>query len=79
VLNNGRKQQHRIGVLYTVRAIAIDGAIEELLEGVFSVRSVLKCYKADKSIIYLVVRQSSASKDLNTGAEEVTALEAVTR
>jgi hypothetical protein len=35
--------------------------------------------KSLHSIVELVVRQSPASKDVNTAAEEVTALEAVTR
>jgi hypothetical protein len=37
------------------------------------------CYKQGKSRIYLVVRESPASKDVNTEDEEATALEAVTR
>jgi hypothetical protein len=43
------------------------------------VRSVPRCYKQDKSRVYLVVRQSPASKGVNTEAEEATALIAVTR
>jgi hypothetical protein len=45
----------------------------------FSVRSVQRCFKQDKSRFHLVTRQSPASKDMNTEAEEATALEAVTR
>jgi hypothetical protein len=37
------------------------------------------CFKQDKSRVYLVVRQSPASKDMNTEVEGSTALEAVTR
>jgi hypothetical protein len=43
------------------------------------VRSVPKYYKQEKSRFQLVVRQSSASKDMSTEAEEITAMEAVTR
>jgi hypothetical protein len=43
------------------------------------VRSMPRCYKQDNSRVQLVVRQSPASKHLNTEAEEVTALEAVIR
>jgi hypothetical protein len=41
--------------------------------------SVPRYCKQDKSRIYLVVRQPRANKDVNTEAEEATALEAVTR
>jgi hypothetical protein len=41
--------------------------------------SLPKCYKQVRSRIYLVVRQSPASKVVNTEPEEATALEAVTR
>jgi hypothetical protein len=53
--------------------------IEELLGEVFSMRSVMRFYKQDNSRIYLIMRQSPASKDVNTEAEESTALEAVIR
>jgi hypothetical protein len=43
------------------------------------VRSVPRCYKQDKSRVSLVVRQSPASKDVNTEAEETTVLETITR
>jgi hypothetical protein len=56
-----------------------DTKIEELLGEVFSVRSVPRCYKQDKSIIWLVVRQSPASRDVSTEVEGPTTLEAVTR
>jgi hypothetical protein len=42
-------------------------------------RSMPRCYKQAKSRLQLVVRQSLASKDINTEAEEAMALEAVTR
>jgi hypothetical protein len=44
-----------------------------------SVLSLPRYYKQDKSRVSLVVRQSPAGKDVNTEAEEATALEAVTR
>jgi hypothetical protein len=53
--------------------------VEELLKPEFSVRPVQRCYKQDKSGIQLVVRQSPASKDVNTDAEEAMAMKAVTR
>jgi hypothetical protein len=56
-----------------------DAAIEELLEAVFSMRSVLRYCKVDKSRFQLVARYFPASKGVNTEAEEATALEAVTR
>jgi hypothetical protein len=37
------------------------------------------CYKQNKSRVQLVVRESPASKDVNTAAEEATALVAITR
>jgi hypothetical protein len=40
---------------------------------------VPRYYKQDKSSVYLVVRQSPASKDVNTEVEGATALEVVTR
>jgi hypothetical protein len=46
---------------------------------VFSVRPVPKCYKQDKSRVWLAGRQSPISEGVNTEAEEATALEAVTR
>jgi hypothetical protein len=42
-------------------------------------RAVPRCYKQEKSRIELLVRQSPASTDVNTEAEEATALKAVTR
>jgi hypothetical protein len=42
-------------------------------------RSVPRCYKQDKSRFESVVRQSSASKDVNTEVEVSADLEAVTR
>jgi hypothetical protein len=56
-----------------------DATIEELLDAVFSMRSVARCYMQDKSRISLVLRQLPASKDVNVEAEGSTALEAVTR
>jgi hypothetical protein len=41
-----------------------DATIEELLREVFSVKSVPRCYKQDKSRIWLVVRQSPSGKDV---------------
>jgi hypothetical protein len=43
------------------------------------VGSLSWCYNQDKSTVKLLVRQSPASKYVNTEAEEATALEAVTR
>jgi hypothetical protein len=43
------------------------------------VRSEPRCNNQGKSRIWLVVRQSSANKDVNTETEESTALEAATR
>jgi hypothetical protein len=54
-----------------------DATIEEQLEAVFSLQSLPRCYKQDK--FKLVVRQSPTNKDVNTEAEEATALEAVKR
>jgi hypothetical protein len=56
-----------------------DATIKESFEAVFSMRSVPKYYKQAKSRVCSVVRQSSTSKDMNTEADEATALEAVTR
>jgi hypothetical protein len=50
----------------------------ELLKGV-SMRFVPRSYKQDKSRIQLLVRESPASKEVNTAAEEATALVAVAR
>jgi hypothetical protein len=47
-----------------------DATKEELLEEVFSVRFMPRCYKQDKSRVYLVGRQSPASKGVNIKAEE---------
>lgn len=44
--------------------------IVTLLKTAFSVRSLPRCLKQDKSRIYSVGRQSPASKGLNTQAEE---------
>jgi hypothetical protein len=56
-----------------------DVSIEKLLGEVFSVRSVPRCYKQDRFRVWLVVRQSPASTDVNTEIEKATTLEAVTR
>jgi hypothetical protein len=48
-----------------------------MLGEVFSVRSVSRCYKQDKLSYF--VRMPMASRDVNTEAEEATALKAVTR
>jgi hypothetical protein len=56
-----------------------DATIEKLLGDIFSMRSVPRCYKQDKYIILLFGRQSSASKVVNTEAEEATTLKAVAR
>jgi hypothetical protein len=56
-----------------------DARLEDLLGEAFSMRSVPKCYKQDKSRIQLVVRQSPASKGVKMELEESTAFEAVTR
>jgi transcriptional regulator of aromatic amino acid metabolism len=50
-----------------------------LLEAAFSARSCRVVIKEDKSRFELVVRQSPASKDVNTEAEKAAALEAVMR
>jgi hypothetical protein len=52
-----------------------DATIEELLGEVFSMRSALRCYKQDKSRVSVALRESSASKNLKTEAQEATALE----
>jgi hypothetical protein len=51
-----------------------DATIEELLGDVFSVRSVPRSYKEANFRVYLVVRQSPASKDLNAEVERSTEL-----
>jgi hypothetical protein len=56
-----------------------DATIEELLGEVFPVRSVSRCYKQVKVTVWLVVRQSPASKDVNTEAERSMCLKTVTR
>jgi hypothetical protein len=58
-------------VLYAVGMILCDATIE-LLETVFYMLSLPRCYKQDKSGVYLVARETLASK-------EATALKAVTR
>jgi hypothetical protein len=40
---------------------------------------VSRCYKQDKFRVYLVVRESPASKDMNKEAEGAMLLEVVTR
>jgi hypothetical protein len=52
---------------------------KELLEAVFSVLSLSRCYKQNNSTVYLVMRQSPATNGVNTETDEATALEAVTR
>jgi hypothetical protein len=56
-----------------------DTTTEELLEEAFSVRSMPRCYKAEKLRICLVVRQLLASKDMCTKVELSTALKAIIR
>jgi hypothetical protein len=56
-----------------------DVTTEELLREAFSVPFMPRCYKQEMSRIQLVVRQTTASKDVNADSEEVTELEAVTR
>jgi hypothetical protein len=56
----------------------LSDTIEKLLDKVFSMRSVLTCYKKVTSNTELVVIESPASKDVNTEADEAMALEAVT-
>jgi hypothetical protein len=53
--------------------------MKELLGEVFSERSVPRCYNQDDYRIQLIVRESLASKGVNTEAEEATVLEAVIR
>jgi hypothetical protein len=50
-----------------------DTTIEELLGEVFSVQSIPRCYKQNKSRVSSVVRQSPASKGVNMEAEEAMA------
>jgi hypothetical protein len=45
----------------------------------FSVRSMPRCYKQDRWSNEFAVRKWPASKDMNTEAEEATALDAITR
>jgi hypothetical protein len=52
--------------------------MEELLEAMFSMRSVPGC-KQDKSRVQLVGRGSPSSKGVNTEVEETNALKAATR
>jgi ribosomal protein S2 len=54
--------------------IQLREATTELSEAAASMRSMPRCYKKNKSRVYLVVRQSPASKAVNTEAEEATAL-----
>jgi hypothetical protein len=54
-----------------------DATIEEMLEVVFSMRYVPRCYKQDKSRFQSVVRQSPGSKDVNTEVEGSAGLGAV--
>jgi hypothetical protein len=49
----------------------------ELLEAVFSMWSLPRCYKQET--FKLIVRRSPSSKDVNTEVEEAMALKAVTR
>jgi hypothetical protein len=42
-------------------------------------QSLPRCYRRNKSRIWLGVRQSPASNDTNTEDDEATALEAITR
>jgi hypothetical protein len=56
-----------------------DATIEDLLGEVFYMPSVPRCFKQDKSRIWLVVIHSPASKDVNTEVEVYTALEAASR
>jgi hypothetical protein len=56
-----------------------DAAIEELLETVFSMQSMLRCYKQDRSRVLLVGKESPASKGMNVQVEGSMALEAITR
>jgi hypothetical protein len=53
--------------------------VEEWLEAVFSLWSVQRCDKQDKSGVEVVGRQSPASKGLYTAAEKAMALESITR
>jgi hypothetical protein len=56
-----------------------DATITELLKKLFSVGSVPRHYKQDKSGVWLVVRETPDSKDVNTEVEGSTALVDVTR
>jgi hypothetical protein len=72
------RQWEEVFSMRSVRQLC-EAKIKVLMGEVFSVRSVPRCYKQDNSKIELVVRQSSAIKDVNTEAEGLTALEAITR
>jgi hypothetical protein len=54
-----------------------DTTTEELLGEVFSVWSVLRCCKQDKSRIWLVLRQSPTSNDMSMEVEGSKVLEAI--
>jgi hypothetical protein len=56
-------------VLSTRTARQLRDATIELLEAAFSMRSIPRCYKQDKSRVSLVVRQSPASKGSNAEVE----------
>jgi hypothetical protein len=60
--------------IFSTRSVRQLRNATELLEAVFSMRPVQRCYKQGKSRIKIVVRQSPASKDVNTEVEESTAL-----
>jgi hypothetical protein len=75
LLDNGSVSNCRCKVM----AATDRQATEELLEATLSVRSMPMCYMQNRSRILLVVRQTPASKDVNTEAEKATALKAVTR
>jgi hypothetical protein len=65
--------------LFSTRSVRQLSDAIKLLEAVFSMPSVPRCYKQDKSGVEVVGRQSSGSKGVNTEAEEVTVLESVIR
>jgi hypothetical protein len=56
-----------------------DATIEEQLEAVFYLRSVLRGYKQDKPRFWLFARKSPVTKGVKMDAEETKTLEAVTR
>jgi hypothetical protein len=83
-------EQMGSGVLYAVHGIATRHKMKEILEEAFSMRSVPRQYNEEQLRLWesletavwragVAVRQSPASKDVSTEAEEATALEAVTR